>query len=203
MPIKPLRARSFLFGISAPRALPGGHRITAFSRYAERVSVWAQRYAPLQVPSVEFGHRSVHRFGKSLINAGFPATRFGAAPGSAGRRSCCFILAAGAKSRTDDNALCPALHEAGSYIASKENRSRDSTIYRLKNIPRRTACAKRLIDMRFVLSGAAACVLTAVRSGALRYLPLWSCSRSSALPLGAGYTLAAFGGSLREIFRPA
>ena len=54
--------------------------------------------------------------------------------------------------------------------------------------------------MRFVLSGAAACVLTAVRFPVpLRRSALWSCSL--ALLCGAGYRLAAFGGSLRENFQ--
>jgi hypothetical protein len=93
--------------------------VTGFSRYAERVGFRAQRYAPLQVRSVEFGHRSVHRFGKPLIMQVFKQPAFGAAPGSAGRRSCCFILTAGAQGRTNDNALRPALREAGSCDIQK------------------------------------------------------------------------------------
>jgi hypothetical protein len=67
------------------------------------------------------------------------------------------------------------------------------------NVPRLAACAKRLIGMRFVLSGAAACVLTAVQfpvpSG---ICPCGHVPTGSALLFGAGYTLAAFGGSSRE-----
>ena len=49
--------------------------------------------------------------------------------------------------------------------------------------------------MRFVLSGAAVCVLTAGSiPGALRYLPLRSCSRRFGALFSAGYALAAFGG---------
>jgi hypothetical protein len=53
--------------------------------------------------------------------------------------------------------------------------------------------------MRFVLSGVAACVLTAVRfpvpSG---ICPCGHVPTGSALLFSAGYTLAAFGGSLRD-----
>ena len=49
--------------------------VTVFSRYAERAGEHAQRYAPLQVHSVEFGHRSVHRFGKPLHSAGLSSNR--------------------------------------------------------------------------------------------------------------------------------
>jgi len=55
------------------------------------------------------------------------------------------------------------------------------------------------MGMRFVLSGAAACVLTAVQfpvpSG---ICPCGHVPTGSALLFGAGYTLAAFGGSSRE-----
>jgi hypothetical protein len=43
----------------------------------------------------------------------------GLAPGSAGRRSRCFILAAGTCSRSADCVSRPALHEAGSMFISE------------------------------------------------------------------------------------
>jgi hypothetical protein len=70
--------------------------------------------------SVEFGHRSVHRFGKPLIVQVFKQPAFGAAPGSAGRRSCRFILAAGTGGRTDDQTLRPALMRQGPVLVPGE-----------------------------------------------------------------------------------
>ena len=83
------RSLSGRFGAGALRPVLG---VTAFSRNAERVGFRAQRYAPLRVRALSSSAIAAHRFGKPLHNAGQsnnPA--FGAAPGSAGRRSCCFI----------------------------------------------------------------------------------------------------------------
>jgi hypothetical protein len=107
-------------------------------------------------------------------------------------------LTAGTQSRTDDNALRPALHEAGSCVVSKENRSRDSTIRRLSKHP--AACRLREASYWHALRSERDRGLRVDRSsisGALRYLPLRSCSHRFGA-LSAGYTLAAFGGSLRD-----
>jgi hypothetical protein len=151
--------------------------------------------------SVEFGHRSAS-VRQAAHDGGLSKTNMMSCAGvslSALLLLHFLSLAAGTQSRTDDQALRPALHEVGSCVVFKENRSRDSTIHRPRNLPRRTACAKRLIGMRFVLSGTAVCVLTAVRfpvpSG---ICPCGHVPTGLALLFSAGYTLAAFGGSLRE-----
>jgi hypothetical protein len=79
-------------------------------------------YAVTQVRSIEFGHRSVHRFGKPLLMQVAKQPAFGGRAGVS--RSALLLLrflslAAGTQSRTDDNAFRPALHEAGSCVSSE------------------------------------------------------------------------------------
>ena len=164
-------------------------------------------HAVTQVRSVEFGHRSVHRFGKPLlmqVSSNRHLSRAGVS------RSALLLLrflslAAGTQSRTDDNALRPALHEAGSCVSFEIQTPRQTFASFVRVIilwPCRLDGRPPVRRLRAVLSGCRDARVDRVHdlAGALRHLLRLLLIVQAGWPW-AGYALAAFGGSLRQIFQ--